>query len=85
MNKTQRKYFLRQQMGPSARNWARTTRPEAEASEYRRKIAEAKMPDEAEKEAQRELKRMENMPSQAAEYSVIKTYLDWLVELPWNN
>ena len=85
MNKTQRNYFLRQQMEAIRKELGEDDETEAEVAEYRRKIAEAKMPAEAEKEAQRELKRMESMPSQAAEYSVIKTYLDWLVEIPWNS
>ncbi len=83
MNKTQRNYFLRQQMEAIRKELGEDDETEAEVAEYRRKIAEAQMPAEATKEAERELKRMESMPPQAAEYSVIKTYLDWLVELPW--
>ncbi len=85
MNKTQREYFLRQQMEAIRKELGETSEQEAEAAEYRRKIEEANMPEEAAKESQRELKRLETMPPQAAEHSVIKTYLDWLVELPWNN
>ncbi len=85
MNKSQREYFLRQQMEAIRKELGESDEQEAEAAEYRRKVQEAKMPEEAEKEALRELKRLESMPPQAAEHSVIKTYLDWLVELPWNS
>jgi len=84
MSKAQREYYLRQQMEAIRRELGEMDETEAEVEERRRRIAEAKLPKEAEKEALRELKRMEKMPPQAAEYSVIKTYLDWLLDLPWH-
>ncbi|GAB4407311.1 MAG: endopeptidase La [Anaerolineales bacterium] len=84
MTKQQREYFLRQQLEAIRRELGETDEAVAEAEEYRKKIEAAGLPEEAYKEAMRELNRLEKMPPQAAEYSVIKTYLDWLVELPWN-
>lgn len=83
MTKQQREYFLRQQQEAIRRELGETDESTAEAEEYKKKIEAAKLPEEAYKEAMREVKRMEKMPPQAAEYSVIKTYLDWLVEMPW--
>ncbi len=84
MSKAQRDYYLRQQLEAIRRELGELNETEAEVEEYRRRIAESELPEEAEKEALRELKRMEKMPPQAAEYSVIKTYLDWLLDLPWH-
>lgn len=83
MEKMQREYFLREQLKAIRKELGEADEQELEIEEYRKKIAAAGMPEEAEKEALRELSRMEKMPTQAAEYSVIKTYLDWLTEMPW--
>ena len=83
MEKVQREYFLREQLKAIRRELGEEDEQAVEADEYRRKIAEANMPQEAEQEALRELSRMEKMPAAAAEYSVIKTYLDWMTSLPW--
>lgn len=84
MEKTQREYILREQMKQIQKELGEGSEQEAEITSYEKKIAEAHMPEEAEKEARRELDRMKTMPPAAAEYHVIKTYLDWLVDLPWN-
>ncbi|HSJ54594.1 MAG TPA: endopeptidase La, partial [Anaerolineae bacterium] len=83
MERMQRDYFLREQMKAIKKELGEEDEQAVEIEEYRQKIAEAGMPEEAEKEALRELSRMEKMPPQAAEYSVIKTYLDWLTDMPW--
>ena len=83
MEKMQREYFLREQLKAIKRELGEEDEQAVEVEEYRQKIAEAGMPEEAEKEALRELSRLEKMPPQAAEYSVIKTYLDWLTDMPW--
>lgn len=83
MNRQQRDYFLRQQLEAIRRELGESDESLSEVEEYREKIEAAGLPEEAHKEALRELNRMEKMPPQAAERSVIKTYLDWLVELPW--
>jgi ATP-dependent Lon protease len=83
MDKAQREYYLRQQLKAIQRELGEADETQALLAEYRDKIEAAGVPEEAKQEALRELKRLEGMPPQAAEYSVIKTYLDWLVELPW--
>jgi ATP-dependent Lon protease len=83
MEKMQREYFLREQLKAIQKELGEGDEQAVEVEEYRKKIAAAGMPEEAEKEALRELSRMEKMPPQAAEYSVIKTYLDWLTDMPW--
>ncbi|MBN1659763.1 MAG: endopeptidase La, partial [Anaerolineae bacterium] len=83
MEKMQRDFFLREQMKAIQRELGEEDEHTIEIEEYRHKIAEAGMPEEAEREALRELGRLERMPPQAAEYSVIKTFLDWLTEMPW--
>ncbi len=84
MTKMQREYFLREQLKAIQKELGEGDEQEAEIQDYERRIAEAGMPAEAEKEARRELDRMRKMPTQAAEYTVIKTYLDWMVNLPWS-
>ncbi len=84
MEKTQREYYLRQQL-KAIRKELGEDGEGTEAEVYRRKVEEADLPEEARKEAQRELGRLAQMNPQSAEAGVIKTYLDWLTELPWNN
>jgi ATP-dependent Lon protease len=84
MGKQQREYLLRQQLEAIRRELGETNETQAEAPQYRKKIDDAGLPQEAREQALRELDRMEKMSPQSAEYPVIKTYLDWLVDLPWN-
>ena len=80
----QREYFLREQLKAIQRELGEEDEQAAEVAELRKKIAEAKMPEEAEKQATREVGRLEGLPTAAAEYGVIRTYLDWLVDIPWS-
>jgi len=84
VEKAQREYYLREQLRQIKKELGEEDEQSLEVKEYERKIAEAQMPPEAEKEAKRELERLRTMPTQAAEYSMLKTYLDWLTDLPWS-
>ena len=84
MEKTQREYFLREQLKAIQRELGEADEQQMEVAEFRQKIEAAGMPEEAEKEARRELDRLSKLPAAAAEYGVIRTYLDWLVNLPWS-
>ena len=83
MEKAQRDYYLREQMKVIQRELGEGDEA-SEVEEFRRKIDTIKMPEEAQKEAKREVDRLSRLPSAAAEYGVIRTYLDWMVNLPWD-
>jgi ATP-dependent Lon protease len=84
MEKAQREYFLREQLKAIQKELGEGDEQSVEAKDLEGKIDEAAMPPEADKEARRELSRLRAMPPQAAEYGLIKTYLEWMTELPWN-
>jgi ATP-dependent Lon protease len=78
-----RKHLLREQMRTIQKELGEGDEGAAEIAELDKAIAEAKMPEEVEKHARKELKRLERMPEAAGEYSMVRTYLEWLIELPW--
>ena len=83
MEKVQREYFLREQIKAIQRELGEADEQQIEINKFREKIAASGMNEEAHKEAERELDRMAKLPTQAAEYGVIRTYLDWMTTLPW--
>ncbi len=85
MEKTQREYYLRQQLKAIREELGETDDSNVELEEYRAKIAEIDLPEEARKEAERELERLGRMHPSSAEYSVATTYLDWMTSLPWHD
>jgi ATP-dependent Lon protease len=84
IEKVQREYFLREQMKAIQKELGEKDEQAVEVEEFRQKIEAAKMPEEPAKMARRELDRLSRLPTAAAEYGVIRTYLDWLVSLPWS-
>jgi ATP-dependent Lon protease len=84
LDQAQRQYFLREQLKAIQKELGEDTGEKVEVEELRKKIADAKMPPQVETEVLRELSRFERMPEMAAERSMVRTYLDWMVELPWS-
>ncbi len=84
MDKSQREYYLRQQLKAIQQELGMTDERQVEVDEIRAKIEEADLPEYVLEEVDKELKRFETLPPASAEHTVIRTYLDWLVELPWN-
>ena len=84
MEKTQREYMLRQQLKAIQEELGETDADQAELAELRTRVDEAKLPDEADLQARRELERLAKLPTAAAEYGVIRSYLEWILSLPWN-
>jgi len=84
VSKSQREYYLREQLKAIQKELGQTDDRAQELDELRQKIEAAGMTEEARKEALRELDRLGKMPPAAAEYTVARTYLDWLVALPWS-
>jgi ATP-dependent Lon protease len=83
IDKTQREYFLREQLKAIQKELGEKDERTVEIEELRQRLIQAKLPPEAMKEAERELDRLAKMPPAAAEYTVARTYLDWLIDLPW--
>jgi ATP-dependent Lon protease len=84
MSKQQREYMLRQQMQAIQQELGEKNPEKAEGEELRRRLDEADLPENVRKEAERELSRLERLPSAAPDYQVIRTYLDFILEMPWN-
>ncbi|MCX5848907.1 MAG: endopeptidase La [Deltaproteobacteria bacterium] len=85
IDKNQREYYLRQQMKAIRQELGEKDENTVETDEYRKKIDEKDLPEEARKEALRELERLSRMSPASAEYTVSSTYLDWMTALPWND
>jgi ATP-dependent Lon protease len=84
MEKGQREYFLRQQLKAIQEELGEGDDQQAEVNELRERLEELELPEDVRKASERELSRLERLPPAAAEYGVIRTYLDWILTLPWN-
>jgi ATP-dependent Lon protease len=84
MNNKQKEYFLRQQMKAIQEELGESGENSSEIQDYKTKIYENNLPDDARREAERELKRLARMHPSSSEYTVASTYLDWITSLPWN-
>ena len=85
MTKSQRDYFLREQIKAIRSELGEADEREDEGKDLRKRIKKAKMPKEVEKEAKKQVERLEGMHPDAIESSMLRTYIEWLVELPWSH
>lgn len=83
MEKTQKEYYLREQIKAIQKELGEKDEKQAEVDEYREKIEEADLPEEVRERALKELDRLEKMPPASSEGTVVRTYLDWIIALPW--
>ncbi|MGI1657708.1 MAG: endopeptidase La [Desulfitobacterium sp.] len=83
MEKTQKEYYLREQMKAIQKELGDKDEKQAEVEEYREKVAQGKFPKEVEERALKEIDRLEKMPQASSEGTVVRTYLDWIIALPW--
>ncbi|CDX03307.1 Lon protease [Desulfitobacterium hafniense] len=83
MEKTQKEYYLREQMKAIQKELGDKDEKQAEVEEYREKVAQAKLPEEVAERALKEIDRLEKMPQASSEGTVVRTYLDWILALPW--
>jgi ATP-dependent Lon protease len=84
MDKTQREYFLREQLKAIQKELGDLDERAEEVAEFRKRIKDAKMPEKVLKECEKQLKRLEKMHPDTAESATVRTYLEWMVELPWS-
>ncbi len=84
MGREQREYILRQQKRAIEQELGEKNPDQAEVESIREKLAKADLPEDVRKEAERELGRLEKLPSPQPEYNVIRTWLEYVIELPWN-
>ena len=84
IDKVQREYYLREQLKAIQKELGEGDDQTLDVEDFRKKIDDANMPDEADKLARRELDRLSRLPAAAAEYGVIRTFLEWLISLPWS-
>jgi ATP-dependent Lon protease len=85
MSKTQREYFLREQMKAIRSELGETDEREEEVRDLRKRIKKAKLPRDIEKEAKKQIERLEMMHPDAIESNMLRTYIEWLIDLPWSN
>src|SRR5207247_9642971 len=84
MDKSQREFYLRQQLAAIRKELGETDEGEAALAGLRERLQQAGLPEEAKKEADRELDRLASIPTASPEHAMVRTYLEWLADLPWS-